>query len=83
MWLFTYIFSTSSFVLYNSTLVACGYCIQIRTVGVDDKHQTVQGLTFPFEEAALQQLQQMAAGHLNFVQLVRFAFIYTFITSAS
>jgi twinfilin-like protein len=38
-------------------------------IGVDTKHQTVQGVAFPLTKSALDQLQRLKDGHLNYVQL--------------
>jgi len=39
-------------------------------VGVDTKHQTVQGVAFPLSQAAIGELQRLKAGKVTYVQLV-------------
>ena len=44
---------------------------QVRTdVSVDSKHQTIQGISFPISNDALQKLQELKDGRVNYVQLV-------------
>ncbi|KAE8615780.1 hypothetical protein XENTR_v10008615 [Xenopus tropicalis] len=38
-------------------------------IGVDTKHQTLQGIAFPIEKAAFQALEQLREKRLNYVQL--------------
>ncbi|KAM8973790.1 twinfilin-1 [Pelodytes ibericus] len=38
-------------------------------IGVDTKHQTLQGIAFPIEPAAYQALEQLQVKRLNYVQL--------------
>ncbi|XP_053572711.1 twinfilin-1 [Bombina bombina] len=38
-------------------------------IGVDTKHQTLQGITFPLDKAALQAMEQLKHMKLNYVQL--------------
>jgi len=40
-------------------------------VGVDTKHQTVQGVAFPLSRAAINELRRLKAGSVTYVQLVR------------
>lgn len=42
---------------------------EVRTVGVDTKHQTVRGMAFPFDNDALAALESLRDGSCNYVQL--------------
>lgn len=43
---------------------------EVRTdVGVDTKHETMRGVSFPISDAALAELSKLQAGTLNYVQL--------------
>ncbi|KAI0240375.1 Twinfilin-1 [Lamellibrachia satsuma] len=43
---------------------------EVRTdVSVDSKHQTIQGISFPISNEALQRLQELKDGRVNYVQL--------------
>ena len=45
---------------------------QVQTdVGVDTKHQTLQGVAFPISQDAFQALEKLSKKQLNYVQLVR------------
>jgi len=58
---------------------------QVRTdVSVDSKHQTIQGISFPISNDALQKLQELKDGRVNYVQLVgRFRIIILLMHSTS
>lgn len=40
-------------------------------MGVDTKHQTLQGVAFPISREAFQALEKLSNRQLNYVQLVR------------
>lgn len=45
--------------------------LQVTTeISVESKHQTLQGLAFPLQDAAKRALQQLAQKRINYVQLV-------------
>jgi len=39
-------------------------------INVNSKHQTVQGISFPISDEAIEKIEQMKSGSINYVQLV-------------
>ena len=44
-------------------------------IGVDTKHQTLQGVAFPISQAAYEKLQELQNHSLSYVQLVSIKFM--------
>lgn len=65
-------------ILRNQMNACKGSCLyfhwlvfQVQTdVGVDTKHQTLQGVAFPIAKEAIQALEKLRNKQLNYVQLV-------------
>lgn len=53
---------------------------QVQTdVGVDTKHQTLQGVAFPIAKEAIQALEKLRNKQLNYVQLASIKYFRLFL----
>lgn len=76
-YLYVIICNSLSVIVWNQTNACRGFCVhlnwfvfQVQTdVGIDTKHQTLQGVAFPIAKEAIQALEKLKNKKLNYVQL--------------
>lgn len=78
-----------SVIVWNQTNACRGFCVhlnwlvlQVQTdVGIDTKHQTLQGVAFPIAKEAIQALEKLKNKKLNYVQLASIKYFNYFFNS--